>query len=381
MLGRAASGKGIAVVINVGIIGCGDVATHSYLPGLKALGDHAKVVAVFDIVDWRVDNAKEFHPGATGYTDYDAFLAHDAAGERMDLVFNLTPAPLHREITAKALEAGYHVYSEKPIASTVGDADDLVQMADEKGLQFFCAPAMMVTARFMWLKELIGSGEIGRAYFIKSHHAGMGPASWRSYSGDPRVFYTPKVGPLIDLGVYQLHAMTGLFGPAKQISAYGGIMNKQRTLLQPSMFGERIDVQAPDLYSINLDFGNDTYAHLYNSFATPASKAPMFEVYGEMGAVSIGAQQWYDGNGTTDLYRRDESESGDREGWQNDVAVPNPLPTSDILGSGILHALDVLENGTANVLTAAHAMHVLEIMIAAGTSLETGESIEIESTF
>lgn len=368
-------------MINVGIIGCGDVATHSYLPGLKVLGDHAKVVAVFDIVDWRVDNAKEFHPDATGYTDYDAFLAHDADGERMDLVFNLTPAPLHREITAKALEAGYNVYSEKPIASTVGDADELVQMADEKGLQFFCAPAMMVTARFMWLKELIGSGEIGRAYFIKSHHAGMGPASWRTYSGDPRVFYTPKVGPLIDLGVYQLHAMTGLFGPAKRISAYGGIMNKQRTLLQPSMFGERINVEAPDLYSINLDFGNDTYAHLYNSFATPASKAPMFEVYGEMGAVSIGAQQWYDGNGTTDLYRRDESESGESEGWQNDVAVPNPLPTSDILGSGILHALDVLENGTTNVLTAAHATHVLEIMNAAGTSLETGESIEIESTF
>jgi predicted dehydrogenase len=370
-------------VINVGVIGCGDVATHSYLPGLKALSDQANVVAVFDIVDWRVDNAKEFHPEAVGYTDYDAFLAHgsDGSSEKMDLVFNLTPAPLHREITAKALDAGYHVYSEKPIASTVEDAQELVRMADEKGLQFFCAPAMMVTARMMWLKELLAEGKIGKPYFIKSHHAGMGPASWRTYSGDPRVFYTPKVGPLIDLGVYQLHAMTGLFGPAKQISAYGGIMNEQRTLLQPQWFGEKIDVQAPDLYSINIDFGNGTYANLYNSFATPASKAPMFELYGSMGAFSIGTQQWYDGNGATDIYLRDESESGEGEGWQNDVPVPSPIKTSDILGSGILHALDVLANGTQNVLSAAHATHVLEIMNAAGASLQSGESIQIESTF
>jgi predicted dehydrogenase len=368
-------------VINVGIIGCGDVATHSYLPGLQTLGDQAKVVAVFDIVDWRVENAKEFHPDAAGYTDYDAFLAHESDGVKMDLVFNLTPAPLHREITAKALDAGYHVYSEKPIASSVSDAQELVQMANDKGLHFFCAPAMMVTARMMWLKELLGEGKIGRPYFVKSHHAGMGPASWRSYSGDPRVFYTPKVGPLIDLGVYQLHAMTGLFGPAKKISAYGGIMNEQRTLLQPKWFGEKIDVQAPDLYSINLDFGDGRYAHLFNSFAIPASKAPMFEVYGDMGAFSISAQQWYDGNGTTDIYLRDESEAGENEGWQSDVPVPNPIKTSDILGSGILHALDVLANGTPNVLSAAHATHVLEIMNAAGESLETGESIDIESTF
>lgn len=373
-------------VINVGIIGCGDVATHSYMPGLNALSDRANVVAVFDVVDWRVEKAKEFHPNATGYTDYDSFLAHEgdgggAAAEKMDLVFNLTPAPLHRDITARALEAGYHVYSEKPIASTVEEAHELVGIANEKGLHFFTAPAMMVTARFMWMKQLLAEGKIGRPYFIKGHQAGMGPASWRTYSGDPRVFYTPKVGPLIDLGVYQLHAMTGLFGPAKRVSAYGGMMNAQRTLLQPQWFGEVIDAQAPDMYSINIDFGNNTYAHLFNSFAVPASKAPMFEVFGDMGTMTIGGHQWYDGNGSIDIYVRDESEEGSGEGWQNDTPVPNTHQLSDILGNGIIHALDVVANGTPNILSAAHATHVLEIMVAAGTSLETGESIEIASTF
>lgn len=366
-------------MINVGIIGCGDVATHSYMPGLNGLADRARVVAVFDIVQSRVDTAQEFHPAAKGYTDYDAFLAHSA--ERMDLVFNLTPAPLHRDITAKALEAGYSVYSEKPIASSLDDAQELVALAEGAGLHFFCAPATMVTARMMWLKEYIYSGAIGNPYFIKGQIGGMGPASWRTYSGDPRVFYTPKVGPLIDLGVYQLHSMTGLFGPARKVSAVGGIMNTTRKLLQPQFFGEEIPVEASDLYSINIEFDDNRYANLFNTFAMPATKAPMFELYGSMGSVVIGAHQWYDGNGTTDIYVRDESEGGEAEGWNNDTPVPNPIQTSGILESGIMHALDVMANGTDNVLTAAHAEHVLEIMLAAEESLNSGESIEIESTF
>lgn len=366
-------------MINVGIIGCGDVATHSYMPGLNSFNDRAKVVALFDIVEERIQNAKAFHPNATGYTDYGEFLNH--SDERMDLVLNLTPAPLHREITSRALEAGYNVYSEKPVASTLEDAQALVEIADSKGLTFFCAPATMVTARMMWLKQLVEEGTFGRAYFMKCHIGTMGPASWREYSGDPRVFYTPKVGPLIDLGVYMLHTMTGFFGPAKRIQAVGGIMNEERIMLQPSRFGEKLKVEVPDLYSINIEFENNRYGHLFNSFAVPRSKAPMFELYGSMGTASVGLSEWYDANGPTDLYLRDESGSGEHEGWQESVPVPSPSRAVGILDSGLLHALDVLEHGVPNKLTAAHATHVLEIMIACGTALETGESIDITSTF
>lgn len=365
-------------MINVGIVGCGDVATHSYMPGLASMADRARVVAVFDINEGRVNDAKQVFPEAAGYTDYAAFLSHDT--ERMDLVFNLTPAPLHHDITKRALEAGFSVYSEKPIASSMTDAQELITLADEKGLILFCAPAMAVTARMTWLKAFIESGKIGRPYFIKSHHAGMGPASWRTYSGDPRVFYTAQVGPLIDLGVYQLHAMTHLFGPATSVSSTGGIMNAERTLLQPRFFGEVTPVEAPDLYSINIEFADNRHAHLFNSFAMPATKSSMFELYASNGAVAIGSHQWYDSDGTTDIYYRDESESGAGEGWQDNVPLETTFGVADILGCGIRHALNVLENGETNLLTAAHAMHVLEIMLAAGRSIETGETIAIEST-
>ncbi|HEV2066978.1 MAG TPA: Gfo/Idh/MocA family oxidoreductase, partial [Thermomicrobiales bacterium] len=109
-------------MIRCGVIGCGHVAREEYFPGIQALGEErAKVVAVFDTMQERVDDALEQNPGAAGYTTYDEFLAH-AGGSGMDLVFNLTPAPFHRDITARALSAGLHVYSEKPIAATVDEA-------------------------------------------------------------------------------------------------------------------------------------------------------------------------------------------------------------------------------------------------------------------
>ncbi len=360
-------------MIRAGIIGCGDVARRAYVPGVQELSDRITVVAAFDSVAERANEVAGMFPNAIGYDAMDAFLGHGGGGG-MDLVFNLTPAPLHREITARALESGYHVFTEKPIAASVREARELVAIADQQGRKLISAPAMMVTARFKWLKQLIDSEELGRAIAIKGQIGGMGPAGWMDYFGDPRVFYKQGVGPLIDTGVYQIHAMTGLLGPAKRVQAMGGITIPNRKIAIPRFEGEVIDVTTADLYSINLDFGNQTYAHLFSSFAIPGSKAPMFEIFCERGAVSVDGN-WYFGNSGTDVLRLD-----DGAGWRN-VPVPEPLRTDGILESGILHAVEHLESGEPLVLTAEHATHVLEIMGAAHQSTETGESIEITTTF
>ena len=366
------------MAIRVGIVGCGFIAQYTYLPVLAEIGaDRVDVVAVFDTVQERVGVALETFPHASGYTSYDAFLGHEGG---IDLVFNLTPAPLHREITARALEAGCNVYSEKPIAATLKEARELTAIAHENGLSLFVAPSTTTTARMLYLKQLIENGDFGHAHTIKAHIGGMGPAAWRDYSGDPRVFYRKGVGPLVDVGVYMLHTMTGLFGPAKRVEAIGGIVYSERTILIERMFGEKITVEAPDVMSVNLEFEGGRFAHLFTSYAVPASKTPFFELYGTHGAASIAQRQWYDGNGTTDFYFRDER-AGAPEGWQDDVATPNPLPIGGILESGILHAVDALENGTPNALTPEHATHVLEIMNGAVASAESGEPVDLTTTF
>lgn len=359
-------------MIRAGIIGCGDVAQRAYVPGIQQLADQITVVAAFDTVADRADTVAGMFPDATAYTSMEAFLGH--GGGAMDLVFNLTPAPLHRQISAQALEAGYHVFSEKPIAATVDEARELVQIADTHDRKLICAPATLVTGRFQWLRQIVHSQELGRANMIKAQIAGMGPAAWAEYIGDPRVFYRQGVGPLIDTGVYMIHGMTGLFGPARRVQAVGGITIPKREIRIPRFQGEVIDVTTPDLFSINLDFGNETYGHLFSSFSTPASKGPWWELYAERGTISVSSADWYDGNGASDVFRAGE-------GWQDGVATPCPVATDGILESGILHAIQHLETGAPLVLTAAHATHVLEIMNAAHESLATGEAVEIQTTF
>ncbi len=367
------------MAIRVGIVGCGFIAQHTYLPVLGEIGpDQVEVIAVFDTVQERVDVAREAFPKAGGYTEYDAFLAHQGG---FDLVFNLTPAPLHRDITARALEAGCNVYSEKPIAATLQEATELTAIARDRGLTLFVAPSTTTTARMLYIKQRIEDGDFGHAHTIKAHIGGMGPAVWRTYSGDPKVFYRKGVGPLVDIGVYMLHTMTGLFGPATRVEAVGGIVYPERTILIERMFGDKITVEAPDVLSINLEFAGGRYGHLFTTYAVPASKAPFFELYGTHGSASIALQQWYDGNGTTDFYFRDESAAGAGEGWRDAVPTPNPLAIGGILESGILHAVDALANGTPNALTPEHATHVLEIMNGAVASAETGDPVVLTTTF
>jgi predicted dehydrogenase len=362
-------------MIRAGIIGCGHVAQYAYVPGIKLLADRITVVAAFDTIAERAEAVAGAFPDATAYTTMEEFLAHN--GGEMDIVFNLTPAPLHLEISRQAFEAGYHVYTEKPIAASVEEARELTAIAEEKGLELIACPATIVTGRFKWLQRLVAEQELGRAIMIKAQIAGMGPAAWTDYIGDPRVFYQPGVGPLVDTGVYMLHGMTGLLGPAKRVQAVGGIAIPRREITIPRFQGEVVEVGTPDLLSINLDFGNETYGHLFSSFATPATKAPWFELFAERGSVSVSAADWYNGNGPSDVYRRD----GESAGWTNGVPTPNPIVTDDILASGILHAVEHIESGAPLVLTPEHATHVLEIMTAALESAKTGETIELTTTF
>ncbi len=367
--------EGQIVAIRAGVIGCGFIAQYTYLPVIKQIGaDRIDVVAVFDTVQERVDVARQEFPEATGYTDFDAFLAHSGG---LDLVFNLTPAPLHRSISARVLESGASVYSEKPIAATIDEAVELAEIAQANDLHLFMAPSTITTARMVWLKERIANGDFGHAHTIKAHIGGMGPAAWKEYTGDPKVFYRKGVGPLIDIGIYMLHTITGLFGPAKTVSAVGDIVYPERELLQDRFAGEKITVETPDVLSINLTFDDGRFANLFTTYAVVGSKAPMFELYGTLGTASVSARQWYSGNGSTDFLFA----GAGRDAWEEDVPTPNPLPIDGILESGILHAIDVIEHGGTNILSPEHATHVLEIINGALASAESGEPVALSTTF
>ncbi len=354
-------------MIDLGVIGCGDVAFRTYLPGLAPLRERARVVACFDARPDRAEAAARLFPEARAFGTLGELLGSTAP----DAVVNLTPAPVHAEVTAQALEAGCHVYSEKPLAATVEEAGELIELAEARGKLLLCAPAVMATTRFAWIRELISAGRIGRPSLAVGQLGTMGPAAWREYTGDPAVHYGSGVGPLLDLGVYVLHAVTGLLGPTRRIEAFGAIAIPRREVLVERLAGQTIDVTVDDQVLLHLDLGG-VLAQVAASFTIPATRAPVLELHGTEGTISISVSGWYDECGPVELYADGR--------WQTS-APPSPSRYEHLIMAGVPHLVDCLEGVVEPVLTAAHARHVLEIVAAAERSAQEGRAIDLDTTF
>lgn len=366
--------------IRIGIVGCGDVAHRRYLPALASVRDRVELVACCDPTPGQaqraVDAVREWAPDATAFTDLEQMLA----GARLEGLVNLTPAAKHGPITKAALEAGLHVFSEKPIASSVAEADELIGLARDAGRHLLCAPASALSRRIRWLAEIVGSDRFGPLTLAVAHYADPGPAAWREYTGDPRSFYGEGVGPLVDHGVYRLHELTTLMGPVRRVQAMGSIGRPTRVVRAGPLAGQTFEVTVPDHMLVNLEFAAGTIGQLLASFGTPATQAPWLELHFAAGTISFPPASQYDRDAGASVYVDDDGPSG-LEGWVHDVQPPPPRDRFDLVESGAVHFIDVLRGDEEPVLTAEHARHVLEVMLAASASIADGRSHEVSSTF
>lgn len=365
-------------MIRLGLIACGDVAFRTYIPGIEALGNRATLMAVFDPLLERAERAAARFPGCAAYQDLNSFLAHPG----LQGVFNLTPANLHTAVNTAVLDAGLHLFSEKPVASTVEEGQALAAKAANAGLTFLCAPAVMATGRFQWIRRLIDGGAFGTLTVASGQMANLGPAAWKEYTGDPGVFYSAGVGPVMDTGVYVLHGMTGLLGPAKRVQAFAGITIPQRTVTIPRLAGQTITVESPDVNIIGLDFGDNGFGQVLSTFAVPGTNGPAMEVHGSLASLSINAGEWYAANSAIDLFFVESGVHG-AAGWHRNSPNPTPLgpPEEHLIWSGPRHFVDCLADGAAPLLTAEHAIHVLEIILGARKSAISGCATELNTTF
>ncbi len=235
---------------------------------------------------------------------------------------------------------------------------------------FLCAPGVAATKRFAWLADLARSGRYGAATLVVAHHADPGPAAWREYTGDPRPFYRPGVGPVIDHGVYRLHGMTMLLGPVTRVQAMGTIGVPTRVVRGGPLTGERIEVTTPDHVLINLEFASGALGQLLASFGTAATRAPWLELHLERATVSFGGQS-HDPGAPVSIYIDDDSPAA-REDWHDDIEVP--VDERGVVETGVRHFIDCLRGEATPVLTAEHARHVLDIIERAYASIDDGAS-------
>lgn len=363
--------------LRLAIVGTGDVAYRHYLPALEQLADQVALTAFVDPRPGAAERAAAsvagWSPGASAYRDLEGMLADGLAEAAIDLA----PAPRHGPVNRAILEAALHCYSEKPLASSVAEADALIATAATRGVRFLCAPGVAVTARFRWLSDLIVSGRFGRPTLAVTHHADPGPAAWREYTGDPSPFYREGVGPVFDHGVYRLHALTMLLGPVARVQAMGTIATPTRVVRGGPLAGRTIEVTTPDHVLINLQFAGGALGQVLASFGTPSTLAPWLELHFPMATLSF-AGPGHDDDDPVSLYLDDDSPLA-KERWQHGIDIPKD--GFGVVEAGIRHFIACLRDDVSPVLTAEHARHVLEVTLAAYASIADGRSHGIETSF
>src|SRR5688572_26590949 len=182
--------------IRLAFLGCGDVAQRDYLPEFHRIQDRARIVAVCGRTPERARATADQYDVPFWTTGYERLLAEPG----IDAVINLTPIQLHAETNLAALQAGKHVYSEKPLAASLRDARRIQDEAGQRGLKLVSAPCVMLFPQVRYAQALLNEGAVGAVYSARGNgHGGVPP--WHGYASDPTQFFAAGGGPARDMGV------------------------------------------------------------------------------------------------------------------------------------------------------------------------------------
>jgi predicted dehydrogenase len=349
--------------VRLAVVGVGDVAQRDYLPEARRLAGIAELAVVCGRHEDRARGVAERYAVPRWTTDY-----HEAIASDVDAVVNLTPVDVHYEINRAALERGRHVYTEKPVAANAAAGRELRDLAARLGLVLVCAPSVLLFPQVRHVHELLASGRLGVIRSARAQANG-GVPPWEGYSSDPSPFFSGQVGPLVDMGVYPLHALTGLLGPVSKVAALALRTKDSFVIDDGPLRGKVVPVESEDHWQLVAELPG-CVASVEATFATAESAAPECELRGDAGAVAFSLLD------VSAPVRVLEPGSG---AWA-DVAVPHERAAGPDHLLGVLHLVDCVASGRRPVASADHAIHVLDVLEAARRAAASGEPVAVDAS-
>ncbi|HAN94771.1 MAG TPA: oxidoreductase, partial [Firmicutes bacterium] len=188
----------------VALIGVGDIS-GIYLDNLTRYFKQVEVIGVCDSIREKAEQAQKKYGIPKVYE-----TLQEACGDgEVEIIVNLTRPYEHFAVTKAALEAGKHVYTEKPLAATKEEGEQLVNLARERGLSIGGAPDTFLGASIQTCRKLIDAGFIGEPIGFTASMICRGHESWHP---SPEFYYKFGGGPLLDMGPYYLTALVNLLG-------------------------------------------------------------------------------------------------------------------------------------------------------------------------
>ncbi|MEY3432746.1 MAG: hypothetical protein RL131_682 [Bacteroidota bacterium] len=347
--------------LKVAIIGCGSVSNR-YIPHLQT-SSMVEIVALCDIKYERaLEQKRQYKLNAETYRNIDDLLK----GVPFDMMVTLTDMQVHGDLNKKALLAGKHVWSEKPMANTYAEGRALLDLAKAKNLKLWGAPAVVNSPQFAFMNKMVQEGKLGRIASAHGQYGHTGP-TWSAF------FYEKGGGSMPDLGVYNIATLTALLGPAKSIMAMTSIVNPTREIDERGT----VKVEAEDNAHLLLDHGKGIISHImcgFNYFDPHGHEAKgqqlhSIQIFGDKANLRLIGYDWE----TNGVYLDDS--------WESQAKLYVAETGGYQWQEGATKVAESIVNNTNPKINVEHALHVLEIIESARKSSAEGKKIYLTSSF
>ncbi len=341
--------------LRLGVLGLGSVFWTPYRTQIEKLSAEGKVsfVAAYDPDPGKREAIANLMQVDVSAADAAALIARDD----IDAVLILTSMNEHGPLAQAALEAGKHVLVEKPMATTLAEGQALLELSHSTDRLLVCAPHIVLSPTYREIHRRVNEGTIGDLLSARARYGWAGPW-WGKW------FYQRGGGAMFDLGVYNITALCGLFGPVRRVTALVGTAIPERVV-----DGEMTRVEVDDNAHILLDFGHSRFASVMTGFTIQKYRSPAIELYGADGVIQLLGDDW--------------APEG-FEQWRNETGTWELFPETDPAWpwtEGLRHLVECAADGRPTVTRPEHALHVLEIVEAARRSAAEGRAIEITTGF
>lgn len=338
--------------LTVGIIGTGNIS-DAYLRAaprfpvlnILACADANPEVAAAKAAAWNIEALS-----------VDALLADP----RIDIVLNLTTPQHHVPVGLAALNAGKHVYAEKPLAVTLADAVRLADAAQQSGLRVGSAPDTFLGGSHQTARAALDAGAIGAVVAGSAHMMVAGHERWHP---NPDFYYQPGGGPMLDMGPYYLTCLINLLGPVRAVSGMQSMPRDSRIIGSGPRAGQSFGVTVPTHISGLLDFECGAQISITTSFDVWRHGHNHIELYGSDGSMIVSDPNQFEG------VIQVSSQGGD---WA-DVAQSHAYGAGNHRILGLADMAHAISENRPHRASLDLALHVLEVMEAIGIAAETGK--------
>lgn len=330
--------------VSIGIVGAGNVLS-AYLQAIDRLAPRGQAV-LGPVCCRRRENWPALLARRPGLKLVASAMEVVQSG--VEVVVIITSPASHAELTAIALEHGKHVVVEKPLGATRVEAESLARLAADRGLHLVAAPFVQLAPTFRALWGAVRDGAIGPVHSARGLYGNAG-STWASW------YHDGSIGPLAEVGIYNLKSLTALLGPIAEI-------NEASATAVPDRAG-------PDVSHVIARHQSGALSSIVSSHAIQRYRRTGLELYGTKGTANLLGDDW-DPRG----YEIWRNATGRWEEYE-------PIEPTWLWADGLAEMVSALREGRAPLAEISHDVHLIEVLEAAAQSAKERAWMPVHSRF